>query len=120
MKYVDVAVRLDAQAARDRAAQELAARKFKVAWQDEWYGLAERGNKVANIFLGALAQYFKFGVRVMGAEGDVTVVRFEKLSSGMAGGLIGMSRTENQLKGLRDDFARAFDSAGLLSGVSEG
>jgi hypothetical protein len=119
MKYVDVAVRLDAPAARDRAAQELEARKFKVKWEDDWYAVAERGNKWLNAVAGALAQYFKVGIRVMGAD-EVTVVRFEKLSSGWLGGAIGAMRVEKQMKALRDDFASAFDSVGLLAGVSEG
>ncbi len=120
MKYVDVAVRLDAAAARARAAQELEARGFRMTWQDDWYAVAERGNKVAAAFLGALAQYFKVGIRVMGAEGDVTVVRFEKLATGWMAGWIGAIRADKQIKDLRDDFARAFDSVGLLAGVSEG
>jgi hypothetical protein len=120
MKYVDVAVRLDAGAARERAAQELASRGFRIGWQDDWYGVAEKGSKVASMFLGALAQYFKVGVRVMAGDGDVTVVRFEKLASGWMAGWIGAIRADKQLKALRDDFARAFDTAGLLAGVSEG
>jgi hypothetical protein len=120
VKYVDVAVRLDAAAAKDRAAQELASRKFRMTWNDEWYGVAEKGNKVASIFLGALAQYFKVGIRIMAGDGDVTVVRFEKLASGWMAGWIGAIRADRQLKELRDDFASAFDAAGLLAGVSEG
>ena len=120
MKYVDVAVKLEAPAARERAAQELQARKFRLAWQDEWYGVAERGNKVASLFLGALAQYFKVGIRVMAGDGGVTVVRFEKLATGWMAGWIGAIRADKQMKDLRDDFARAFDSVGMLAGVSEG
>lgn len=120
MQYVDVAVRLDAPAARDRAAQELAARGFTVKWNDEWSATASKGSQVANAFLGVLAQYLKFGLRVMAGEAEVTVVRFEKLSSGWMGGYLGMRKTDKQLKSVRDDFARAFDSVGLLAGVSEG
>jgi hypothetical protein len=120
MKYVDVAVRLEPAAARERAAQELAARKFRIQWNDEWYGVAEKGNKVASMFLGAMAQYFKVGIRVMASEGGVTVVRFEKLASGWMAGWIGAIRADRQIKALRDDFATAFDAAGLLAGVSEG
>ena len=120
MKHVDVAVRLDSAAARDRAGQELAARKFRVKWENEWYAVAERGNKVANMFAGAFAQYFKVGIRVMAGDDGVTVVRFEKLGSGWMGGAIGAMRVEKQMKSLRDDFASAFDSVGLLAGVSEG
>lgn len=120
MKYVDVSVRLDSRAARDRAAQELEARKFTMTWQDEWYGVAERGNKTLSLFLGVFAQYFKVGIRIMASEGDVTVVRFEKLASGWMAGWIGAIRADKQMKSLRDDFARAFDSVGLLAGVAEG
>jgi len=120
MKHVDVAVRLDAAAARDRAGQELATRKFRVKWENEWYAVAEKGNKTVALFAGAFAQYFKVGIRVMGGDDGVTVVRFEKLASGWMAGGIGAMRAERQMKSLRDAFARAFDSAGLLAGVSEG
>ena len=34
-------------------------------WADEWSGTAEKGNKWLNLVAGALAQYFKVGVRIM-------------------------------------------------------
>jgi hypothetical protein len=120
MKYVDVAVRLDAASAKQRAEQELASRKFRVKWENEWYAVAEKGNKIANAFLGAMAQYFKVGIRVMGADDGVTVVRFEKLASGWLGGGLGAMRVDRQMKSLRDEFAKAFEATGQLSGVSEG
>lgn len=120
MKYVDVAVRLDPAAAKERAVRDLESRKFRLRWEDEWFAVAERGNKWVGLIAGALAQYFKVGVRVMAAEGGVTVVRFEKLASGAAGGLIGMRRAEKQMRELRDQFAGAADQGGVLAGVSEG
>jgi hypothetical protein len=120
MQYVDVSVRLDAAAARDRAAQELESRKFRVTWENEWYGVAERGNKALSLVVGVFAQYFKVGIRVMASQGDVTVVRFEKLASGWMSGWLGALRADKQIKDLRDDFARAFDSVGLLAGVAQG
>ncbi|HEU0132798.1 MAG TPA: hypothetical protein VFQ85_17600 [Mycobacteriales bacterium] len=119
MIYVDIAVRLEPQAARERAVQELEARKFRLAWQDEWYGVAEKGSKGLSLVLGALAQYFKVGIRVMGGADGVTVVRFEKLASGWMSGWIGAIRANNQVKSLRDDVARAFEQQGVLVGVSE-
>ncbi|SRR6266566_2208564 len=120
MQYVDIAVRLAAPAARNRAAQELVARKFKVTWQDDWYAVATRGSRIANAFAGAMAQSYKVGIRVMAGEGDVTIVRFEKLASGWMGGAIGAARADKEIRSLRDDFAAAFQSAGLLAGVTEG
>ena len=120
MKYVDVAVRLDAAAARDRAAHELSARGFTVKWDDDWSATAAKGSRVANLMLGGFAQRIEFGLRVMAVDAEVTVVRFEKRSSGWVGGYLGVRKTEKQLKSVRDDFARVFDSVGLLAGVSEG
>lgn len=120
MKYVDVAVRMDGAAARERAAQELTSRKFRITWENDWYGVAEKGNKILAAFAGAFAQYFKVGIRVMAGDSEVTVVRFEKLASGMMAGAIGVHRAEKQMRTLRDDFAKAFEAQGLLAGVSEG
>ena len=120
MKYVDVAVRLDPTAAKDRATQDLQGRKYRLTWENEWYGVAEKGNKWVAMVAGAFAQYFKVGVRVMAGQDGVTVVRFEKLASGVMGGVIGMRRAETQMRKVRDDFAGAADQAGLLAGVSEG
>ena len=42
--------------------------KFRLVWADDWTAVAERGNKVANAFAGAAAQYFKVGVAIRSAD----------------------------------------------------
>jgi hypothetical protein len=120
VKYVDFALTGDPAAARDAAAQALGARKFEVAWTDEWTGLAERGSKVKNALLGAAAQYFKVGLRVMTGDAGGSVLRLERLSSGWMGGAIGAARTTNNMKKLRDELTQVFQGDGVLVGVTEG
>jgi hypothetical protein len=118
--YVDFSVTGDPTTARATAERALVDRKFKVTWLDEWSGQAERGSRVANVLLGALAQYFKVGVRVMSDEQGRTIVRIERQSSGWAGGAIGAARTTKNINGLRADLEATFGSAGVLLGVVEG
>jgi hypothetical protein len=119
-KYIDFVVTGDPGSARATSERALIERKFKVTWQDEWSGTAERGSKVANALAGALAQYFKVGVRLMSTNPGETVVRIERQSSGWMGGAIGASRTTKNLTALRLELASTFEAAGVLRGVSEG
>ena len=119
MQSVDLAIRGDAAAARDAATNALQSKKFRLTWQDEWTATAERGSKVANVILGALAQYFKVGLRVMSTEGGETVVRFERLSKGWMGGAIGAMRTRRNMERLRDEVKQAFEQQGILAWVKE-
>jgi len=120
IKYIDFLVTGDPVTARATAEEALVARKFQVTWSDEWTAIAERGSKVANMFVGALAQYFKVGVRLMGAPTGGTTVRIERQSSGWMGGAIGASRTTKNLKELRTQLEATFSAAGVLQGVNEG
>jgi hypothetical protein len=120
ISYIDFLVTGDPASARATAEQALVTRKFGVVWQDEWTATAERGSKTANVMLGALAQYFKVGVRLMGAQPGETVVRIERQSSGWAGGAIGASRTNKNLASLRTELEATFANAGVLRNVTEG
>jgi hypothetical protein len=120
VKYIDFTVTGDPASARATAERALTERKFKVTWTSDWAGTAERGNKIANVALGALAQYFKVGVSVMGANPGTTIVRIERQSSGWAGGAIGASRTTRNINSLRQELESTFSSAGVLQGVSDG
>ncbi len=119
MNSVDLAIRGDATAARAAATSALEARKFKLTWHDEWTATAERGSKVLNLIVGALAQYFKVGLRVMSGGDGETVVRFEKQSKGYMGGAVGAIRTRKNMERLRDDVKQAFEEQGILSWVKE-
>jgi hypothetical protein len=119
-KYIDFLVTGDPGLARATAEQALVTRKFRVAWNDDWTATAERGSKVAGALAGALAQYFKVGVRLMSAQPGETTVRIERQSSGWMGGAIGAARTNKNMTALRTQLEATFSAAGVLRGVNEG
>jgi len=69
--------------------------------------------------LGALAQYFKVGVRLMAAGPDEITVRIERQSSGLMGGAIGATRTTKNMTSLRSELEATFGAAGVLRSVNE-
>jgi hypothetical protein len=120
-QFVTFTVVGDAARARATVAAALEGRKFRVNWTDDWNAVAERGNKVANAFAGAAAQYMKVLVSLhRGDDPDHTVIRMEKGSSGAMGGVIGVSRTTKNLLTLRDQLAETFQAAGVLVDTAEG
>ncbi len=119
-KYIDFLVTGDPARARATAEKALIDRKFKVAWTDDWSATAERGNKALNVVAGALAQYFKVGVRLFAAGPEETTVRVEQLSSGWMGGGIGAIRTRKNMEALRGELEAIFSAAGVLRGVTTG
>lgn len=104
----------DPQRAKSTVAEALESRKFRLKWAGEWDAVAERGNMVANVLLGALAQYFKVGVSVRSAESGTSVVRIEKSSRGWMGGAIGAHRTTKNFEALRGELDATFRAAGVL------
>ena len=116
LKGVDYVLEGDPARARATLQEALEARKFRVAWTDDWTGYAERGNKVANALLGAFAQYFKVGVSVRSLENGQSCARIDRLSSGWMGGAIGAARTRKNFEGLREELQMTFHSAGVLVG----
>jgi hypothetical protein len=119
-KYVDFLVAGDPVAARVTVEQALVARQFRVEWQDDWTATAERGSKGMNFAVGAFAQYFKVGVRLVSAQPGQTIVHIERQSSGMMGGAFGMVRVRRNLTALRAELEAIFGAAGVLRGVTEG
>jgi hypothetical protein len=117
MKTLDFHVEGDAGRAKATVTQALEARKFTVVWGSEWVATAERGSKVANMLLGALAQYFKVGVSVMTAPEGHGIIRIERSSSGWMGGAIGARRTTKNFEGLKAELEGAFASAGVLKHI---
>lgn len=55
--YPDIAVRGSVDNVRNLATQAFAADKFRVTWESQVKGKAERGSKGMNIAFGALAQH---------------------------------------------------------------
>jgi hypothetical protein len=80
--YVDFVVTGDPGSARATVEQALAGRRFRMTWHDDWTGIAERGSIVAYMLVGALALYFKVGVRLMATGPGETTVRIERQSLG--------------------------------------
>ena len=119
-KHIDFLVVGDPATARATAIRALEERKFQLSWSDEWSAIAERGSRAANVLVGALAQYFKVGVRLMSTAPGETVVRIERLTSGWTGGAIGASRTKRNMASLRTELESIFQTAGVLRGVTEG
>ena len=117
--YVDFVVTGDPGSARVTVEQALAGRRFRMTWHDDWTGIAERGSKVAYMLVGALAQYFKVGVRLMAAGPDEITVRIERQSSGLMGGAIGATRTTKNMTSLRSELEATFGAAGVLRSVNE-
>ncbi|MGA9112562.1 MAG: hypothetical protein WB802_02020 [Candidatus Dormiibacterota bacterium] len=118
-RYIDFLVTGDPAAARATAEQALLARNFRVVWHDDWTATAERGSQLANALLGAFAQYFRVGVRLMSSDPGETTVRVEQQTIGMLGGAIGMSRVRKNMATLRTELEATFQAAGVLRGVSE-
>jgi hypothetical protein len=119
-RYVDLVVAGDPARARTTIAEQLTGRGFRITWSDEWVAVAERGSKGANAVLGAMAQYFKVGLRVFTNETAQTVVRLETQSSGWMGGAIGAHRTKTNFECLRDDLWATYYAAGVLVAVNQG
>lgn len=117
MKQVDFHIDGDAARAKATAVQALESRKFKLKWASEWAGTAEKGNVIANALLGALAQYFKFGLSIMTAPEGHGVVRIEKQTSGWLGGALGARRVSKNFEGLKVELEQTFAAAGVLRNV---
>jgi hypothetical protein len=116
--YLDFALLGDAAAAQQTATAALTHHKFKLTWADPYTATAERGSKVANALLGALAQYFKVGVRIAPGQPGYIVLRLERQSSGWMGGVIGAARTTKNMEKLRDGVTQYLTAQGVFAGVN--
>lgn len=119
MKAVEFVVTGDPAQSRDLAAEILAADGFTMNWLSDWTADAVRGSTTANVLLGGLAQRFKVGLSVTSVPPGQSVVRFDRQNSGLMGGAIGMVRTNNNMKRLKDQFGQAVQARGVLVEVRE-
>jgi hypothetical protein len=110
---VDIAVAGDPARARDTIAGALAARGFALSWSDDWNGLATRGSKTKQVFLGTFALYLEVAVSVFVANGNV-IVRLSRPSTGMTGGLAGRAKARNQFASLTTEVTEVFRANGVL------
>lgn len=120
IQYVEFALQGDPARAKATVIQALESRKFRLTWTDDWTGVAERGNNVANALFGAFAQYFKIDLSVRSAQDGTSIVRVDKTSKGMMGGAAGVVRTNKNMASLREELEATFSAAGVLHGVAEG
>lgn len=90
---------LDDQALAQKVDNLLVSEGYRLREGRPGDAVYERGNRTMRLLLGAFVKYFKFAVAV--AEGKVTV---SQRTSGMSGGLIGMSQVKNEMKRLAGVF----------------
>lgn len=109
----------DLAGAQQSATTALEHHKFTLTWADPFNATAERGNKFANMILGALAQYFKIGVRIGPGDGGYTLLCLDRQSSGWMGGAVGARRTQKNMEALRDGLTEWLGQQNLLVSVSE-
>ena len=117
MNAVEFDLTGDPQRAKATAIQALESRRFKLTWSNDWDAVAERGNVVANVLFGALAQYFKLGLSVRSGAPGVSIIRIDKSSSGWMGGWMGARRTKSNFESLHADLEASFRAAGVLAAV---
>lgn len=120
MNTIDITVRADPATLKETAATALSAHKFRLTWDTDWHATAERGNKIVYAIAGAFAMYLKVGVRIgPGANPGESVLRLEKQSKGVGGGVWGVRKAKKNMEALRDGVAEFFRSRGDLVGVAE-
>ena len=117
MRVVDFSVSTDPTSARQAVGGYLEQDGFRLTWKDDWSATAERGSSTKQFFLGAFAEYFKFGFHVFTGEGGVTVVRIEKVATGWMAGAIGGSRAKRRFEAMRESLSAWFGQQGQLLGV---
>ena len=104
----------DPTRAKHTAANALEAKDFVMQWSDDWTATAIKGSKVKAALLGAFALYMEIGVAVRTLDQANSVIRIDSLTTGMMGGVWGMSKTKQHFAQLRDELGATFDSAGVL------
>lgn len=114
MNAVEFVVAGDANRAKATVIEALESRKFRLTWLSDWDAYGERGNKIANAFAGAFAQYFKFDFIVRSGAAGQSVIRLDKSSKGYMGGAVGAHRTTKNFDALAADLEATFRAAGVL------
>ena len=107
----------DAFTARDTVYSVLANQSFNVTPIDDWSARAERGSAGASIAFGALAG--KQGRHVIlniscQSSPDGLVISLMQGTSGVSGGLIGMSQADKIYSDIYNTVYAAFHDAGVL------
>lgn len=56
-----------------------------------------KGNRVLRLLLGAFYKYFEFHVGIRNADANNVIAAITKTTSGMSGGVIGVTQVKNEL-----------------------
>ncbi|MBW8483117.1 hypothetical protein [Actinomadura parmotrematis] len=90
---------------------------WKVSWTSPGTGSLEKGNRTKALLLGAFHIHYQYHVRVTQNPDGTSAVSVFPSNSGMAGGLIGVSKVKKGLGGVRDLLAGAAQANGTLIGA---
>ena len=107
----------DAAMARDTVYATLANQGFSLTPIDDWSAHAERGSAGASIMLGAFAgkkgRHVKIHIACQ-ASPDGLNITLSQGTSGISGGLIGMSQADKVYSDVYGTVGTAFQNAGVL------
>lgn len=107
----------DPVTARETVYSVLANQGYTITRNDEWSGFAERGSASASILLGALAgksgRHVKVNIFCQSTH-DGTCITLSQGTSGMSGGVIGMSQAQKVYSDIYNTVGAAFQNAGVL------
>jgi hypothetical protein len=98
----------EAMQASLRAGEKL---RFKVYRVGDWEMVAQRGNLLLSVFVGAFVAYCYFHVRVFADRGDRVEVEIQRNTPWWTGA-IGVNRVRNWAKSLADEIEREIEHAG--------
>ncbi len=118
MKYADIGVKGSVENIQNLVQRAFEWHGFKVNWNGPNNGKAEKGSMGANLLLGALAQHYSVEFMIT-PEGQGGTLRLHKKGSGLAGGVIGMSRANKQFNTLAETLASWFNQQGLLLSIKK-
>ena len=107
----------DPVAARNTVYSVLTSQGFTLKQIDDWSANAERGSSGASIALGAFAgksgRHIKLGVKCQSSP-DGFVITLSQGTSGISGGVIGMSQADALYSDIYNAVGAAFQNAGVL------
>ena len=115
-KYSDIMVNTGPDNIQNLVRQAFEINGFRVNWEDNSHGKAEKGSKGANILLGALATHHQIGFEISNSAQGANL-RLLKIGSGASGGLLGMRSANKQFDQLTDTLASWFKQQGILIDV---
>jgi len=107
----------DPATARDTVFATLAQQGFSITPIDDWSAHAERGSQGASIVLGAFAgkkgRHVKIHISCQSTP-EGFAITLTQGTSGISGGLIGMSQADTVYSGIYNSVGTAFYNAGVL------